>query len=557
MAVKNYLKPVLFLSLLLICAGSFGQAVVPAGISYQAVARDNAGKELVNKDIDVRFSIIAVNPLGQVVYEELHSDIITSKYGVFSLVIGGGVKTGGLYTQFSQIAWSTALHYLKVEVKFENTFIDMGTMQFLAVPYALYAQKSLEAGPQGPVGNTGPQGLKGDTGAQGLKGDTGPQGLKGDTGPLGPKGDIGPQGPQGVKGDTGPQGAQGVQGLKGDTGDPASDNQTLSFDGTNLSILLGNGPEKSTVNLSTLNVPHSLSVAGNKLSIMGGNEVDLPNQIQDLSLEIDNKLYLSKSTALPIDMTRFLDDKQQLSFNTVDSTLSITNGTASVDLSVFNQSMSFNPATNILSLTGSPKTVDLTSLKNDGDASPTNEIQDLSLVGNILKITNNASATSYNLAPYLDNTDNQVLSYDAPSNSLTLSGSGTVSLGSMIAFRATKDNSETKSTFMSDYDFVAGTEEYDDGNVYTPATGQFNAPVAGIYTFNVGYNATGTGDSRSLKIFLNGSLYEVLNSGLTSGMMINRQITMKLVANDKVKVVINVGTGFETGKGSFSGYRVF
>ena len=28
----------------------------------------------------------------------------------------------------------------------------MGTMQFLAVPYALYAQRSLEPGPQGPKG---------------------------------------------------------------------------------------------------------------------------------------------------------------------------------------------------------------------------------------------------------------------------------------------------------------------------------------------------------------------------------------------------------------------
>ena len=46
-------------------------------------------------------------------------------------------------------------YYVKVEVKFDNDFIDMGTMQFMAVPYALYAQKSLEPGTAGPQGNTG------------------------------------------------------------------------------------------------------------------------------------------------------------------------------------------------------------------------------------------------------------------------------------------------------------------------------------------------------------------------------------------------------------------
>jgi hypothetical protein len=419
------------------------------------------------------------------------------------------------------------------------------------------------------------------------------QGIQGAQGPAGLKGDPGPQG---LKGDTGPQGQQGVQGLKGDPGDPATDNQTLSFDGTNLSISVGNAGEKQTLSLSTLNPYHSLTVSGNTLSITGGSSVELPNQIQDLQWVTDNKLKLTNNiSATEIDFTRYLDDKQQLNFNSADSTLSLTNGGVPIDLSIFNQSLSFNSTNNKLSISGSPRTVDLSSLendadadplneiqtlaftpadnklyissvtapvdltdlKNDADANPLNEIQDLSLTANKLKITNNASATEVNLAPYLDNTDSQTLSYDSEANSLTLTGSGTVYLGSIVAFRATKDASETKSTFMSDYDFIASTEEYDDGNNYTTSNGQFNAIVAGIYTFNVGYNATGTGDSRSLKIFLNGSLYEVLNSGINSGTMINRQITMKLAPSDKVKVVINVGTGFETGKGSFSGYRVY
>ena len=136
MAIKGFKRYSALLVFIFVSSISFGQSV-PLGIFYQAVARDNFGKELTNRDIDVRFSIISENPLGTLVYQELHSDVITSKYGVFSLIIGHGIPTGGIYGELSQINWSKAFHYLKVEVKFENDFIDMGTMQFLAVPYAL------------------------------------------------------------------------------------------------------------------------------------------------------------------------------------------------------------------------------------------------------------------------------------------------------------------------------------------------------------------------------------------------------------------------------------
>lgn len=261
MALKGFKR--FFVLLIFLYSGllSFGQNV-PLGIFYQAVARDNFGKELVNKDIDVRFSIISGNPLGTLVYQELHSKVTTSKYGVFSLIIGHGTPTGGLYGELSQIQWNQAYHYLKIEVKFENDFLDMGTMQFLAVPYALYAQKSLEPGPSGP---------------------------------------------------------------KGDPGDPATDNQTLSFNGNNLSISGGN-----TVNLSTLNVPHQLTLLGDTLSILGGNKVGLTNQIQDLQLDVNNKLKITKnSLATVIDLSKFT---QTLSFNLDNYQLSLSNGGGTASL---------------------------------------------------------------------------------------------------------------------------------------------------------------------------------------------------------------------------------
>ena len=439
MAIDVFKRYLVLLVLLLVGSVSFGQNV-PFGIFYQAVARDNYGKELVNKDIDVKFSIISGNPLGPVVYQELHSKVNTSDFGVFSLIIGSGTPTGGTFGELSQIQWGQAYHYLKIEVKFDNDFIDMGTIQFLAVPYALYAQKSLEPGPAGP---------KGDSGA------------------------------------------------KGDPGDPASDNQTLSFNGDNLTISNGN-----TVNLSTLNVPHQLTLLGDTLSILGGNKVGLTNQIQDLSLDVNNKLKITKNaSATQIDLSRYLDNTD-------------------------NQALSWNAATRKLGISGSAGTVDLAELKNDADADPTNELQNLS--------------------------------FNESSNTLTISSANSVVLGSMVAFRAQKTIATSAPMPLSSVDFISDQVEYNDGNSLNTGTGEFTAPFTGIYTFDVKYLAPNDGENgRKLMLFKNGNLYEYLESGISANATLSRTLTIKLVATDKIKIVIYTGTGTGIGTGTFSGYKVY
>ena len=108
---------------------------VPPGIHYQAVARD-AGGEIKNQSIDVKFSILAGETT---VYEELHHTT-TSQYGVFSLIIGKGEALTGT---FSEIDWSTGNHSLQVDIDLGNGWKRMGTISFMAVPYALYAGKTL------------------------------------------------------------------------------------------------------------------------------------------------------------------------------------------------------------------------------------------------------------------------------------------------------------------------------------------------------------------------------------------------------------------------------
>jgi len=308
------------------------------------------------------------------------------------------------------------------------------------------------------------------------------------------------------------------QGPKGDPGDPASDKQTLSFDGNNLSISNGN-----TVNLSSLNIPPQLTLIGDTLSILGGNKVALTNQIQDLQLDVNNLLKITKNpSATAIDLSPF---KQNLSYNNTTGLLSISNGTGA----------------------------DLSALQTAG-------IQDIHLTGNQLTIDKNPSSTGVDLSKYMDNTDNQQLTFTESSKSLSISGGNSVTLGSQISFRARKVVEDVGLSVGLDYDFITPAIDYNDGSGFDSSTGIFTAPIAGIYTFIVGYSAGNNGDLKTLKFFLNGSSYEILNSNINSGSSLTRSITMKLMVGDKVKVSISIGGYASTlgsGTGSFSGYKVY
>jgi len=412
---------------------SLSAQTVPAGINYQAVARDNTGKELANTSINVKFSILKDSPLGSPVYEELHSNVVTTKYGVFSLIIGNGAVTGGTAANLNAIDWSTGTYYLSVAVKFDNSYLEMGTMQFMAVPYALYAAKSLEPGPQGP---------------------------------------------------------------KGDQGDPATDDQTLSFDGS-------------------------------ALSIAGGNIVDLSGLLQSLTIT-----------------------------NAADGNyIGISRGNS----------------------------IKVSTIEGDGD--PTNEIQDLVINNNVLKITKNTGATSWDLSKYLDNTDSQSLSYNSTSNVLGISGStptvdlsalkqsltynestkslsissgNSVTLGTFTGFKA--GLSSTMITFSSpttpvDLVFTQVTGNYfNDGNYFNTTTGAFTAPYTGVYTFN--YNLYLPYGSYII-VKVGGAQYDTVLGPIATKGTFNGSFIIKLSTGDTVNLsVLNGDLPSGTVYGSFSGYRV-
>ncbi|MDO6492615.1 MULTISPECIES: hypothetical protein, partial [unclassified Cellulophaga] len=118
-------------------------------------------------------------------------------------------------------------------------------------------------GPQGQKGDKGDQGDRGVTGAQGPQGPQGPQGQPGQNGQNGQKGDKGDQGDRGA---TGAQGPQGPAGAKGDAGDPATDDQTLSLSGTDLTISGGNTIDISSIDTDNQSI-RNLGFSGTTLTV--------------------------------------------------------------------------------------------------------------------------------------------------------------------------------------------------------------------------------------------------------------------------------------------------
>ena len=113
-------------------------AQIPGNFNYQAVLRDDAGELITDQSVDIRISIIDNEPTGPALYQETHTKT-TSSYGVVNLVIGDGTVESGT---FSQVNWGENDKYLGIEVDDGNGYVDLGTVQLLSVPYALYAQIS-------------------------------------------------------------------------------------------------------------------------------------------------------------------------------------------------------------------------------------------------------------------------------------------------------------------------------------------------------------------------------------------------------------------------------
>lgn len=126
-------------------AGIATYAQFPAeGINYQAVAR-NAQGNVITSALTVRISIHAGSVGGTLQYQETHNTT-PNALGLFNITIGQGTFVAGAVNNFNLINWGANSHFAKTEINTGSGFIDMGTSQLWAVPYALYAKNAGSGG---------------------------------------------------------------------------------------------------------------------------------------------------------------------------------------------------------------------------------------------------------------------------------------------------------------------------------------------------------------------------------------------------------------------------
>jgi hypothetical protein len=112
-------------------------AQAPSQMNYQAIARNNTGIPLVNRNIKLRLSIRQGSPSGTPQYSETRA-VTTNNLGLFSVAIGSG-GASDVSGSVQSINWGDGEKYLKVEMDPADgdAFTDMGSSQLLSVPYAL------------------------------------------------------------------------------------------------------------------------------------------------------------------------------------------------------------------------------------------------------------------------------------------------------------------------------------------------------------------------------------------------------------------------------------
>lgn len=212
---------------LLLCITSIAFAQAPQAFRYQGQAIDAYGETATNTPLGIKITIVKDMVAGAEVYCETHQTE-SNAAGTFNVNIGRGTP---LRSAFDNIDWGAGAHFVKVQLDLTGgtEYTTVGTVELLAVPYALFAQVSAGApqGPTGPKGDDGPPApprqqpppgpVSPCIGPPGPTGDKGPQGPPGSPGgPAGPPGEPGPPGPStGAEGSPGPQGSPGPPGPPG------------------------------------------------------------------------------------------------------------------------------------------------------------------------------------------------------------------------------------------------------------------------------------------------------------------------------------------------------
>ncbi|MEO6347491.1 MAG: hypothetical protein ABIO60_06225, partial [Aquaticitalea sp.] len=311
-------------------------------INYQGVARDASNEVITSQSINIGISLRFGSPTAAIVYSETQV-VTTDANGIFSLQIGTGIVTNGVY---NSLEWGILAPYATITL---NT-IEVGTVQLQSVPYANASGKAtkMELNDLTNVGGNPTNG----------------QVLKWNGTFWNPGNDD-----SGTGGTTYTAGSGiNIDGSNviSNTGDydanPSNELQNLTLSGTTIGITNGTGVDIAAIIPAGGTDDQNLILTGDVLTIEGGTgSVDLSAYGNDADADPTNEL-------------------QTLGFNSTTNELSLSGGN-SVTIPTGGTDADADPTNELQTISKSGSIVTLsdgggnfTDAVNDADADPTNEI---------------------------------------------------------------------------------------------------------------------------------------------------------------------------------------
>jgi hypothetical protein len=393
---------------------TFAQA--PMRINFQGVLRDNAGTPLRNQQTTVTVNFKAFSS-GTLRYKETHN-ASTDNFGLIHLSLGGGTPVSGT---FQSVDWADEDVSVSATATVGSETIEIQEQRFASVPYALHANTATAL--TGPVDTSITNELNQSLVLNGttLRLTDAAGELAVDLAPIKQSAAQVPfSNTSSALAATTVQNA--IDELVEDMATVNTDQQTLALTGHSLAIQNGNSIDlsdlKDDADANPENELQDLSIDGSTIRLSGsdieinltgiGVEADDQNATQvpysNVASGLDATNVQSALDELAADMLTVNTDNQSLSLT--DNMLSLTNG-GSVDLSTTNQSAAQVPFAPAIGITAS---------------NVQNAIQELA--GDIAVV----------------DTDEQTLSFDVSTQSLSIEGGNSVNLSSLVDGDASNSN---------------------------------------------------------------------------------------------------------------------
>ena len=404
----------------------------PLSVNYQAVVRSPAGTILPNQQVGIRFSVLRDSIRGNIIYQEQHTTS-SNDLGLINLKLGEGMP---LLSQFRLIDWSVSPILVRIELSVGgSSFTTLGEEAFTSVPYSIYSNRSsyTDSLSQDAINTLPKLTLSGDTLYFGSN-DTVPLQLSSYT--------LTQAQVDAYVSNNGYLTSEIDGSVTNEIQDLQLNNHSLTITNNTTGTTVDLSPYLDNTNLSESQVDAYVANNGYLTSEIDGS---VTNEIQDLQLNNHSLTITNNTTGTTVDLSPYLDNTN-LSESQVDAYVA-NNGylTSEIDGSVTNEIQDLQLNSHSLTVTNNntATTIDLTPyldntnlsesqvdayVANNGyltseiDGSVTNEIQDLQLNNHSLTITNNTAGTTIDLSPYLDNTnlsESQVDAYVANNGYLT------------------------------------------------------------------------------------------------------------------------------------------